>query len=83
MPELLQESLLMLRVKPEQGPRQLVFTFAGIIGACGMNEAGIGVCINYLSPLDVGVGKLHSIVVREMLSARDLAASLAPPCCSI
>ena len=79
MPELLQDSLLMLRIKPEQGPRQLVFTFAGIVGASGMNEAGIGVCINYLSPLDVGVGKLHSVVVRQILAAQNLADALVAP----
>ncbi len=79
MPELLQDSLLMLRIKPERGPRQLVFTFTGIIGACGMNEAGIGLCINYLSPLDVGVGRLHSIVVRQILAAENLAGALTPP----
>ncbi len=79
MPELLDDSLLMLRIKPERGPGQLVFTFTGIVGACGMNEAGIGLCINYLSPLDVGVGRLHSIIVRQILAAENLADALAPP----
>ena len=79
MPELLQDFLLILRIKPKQAPRQLVFTFAGIVGACGMNEAGIGLCINYLSPLDYGIGRLHSVVVRQVLAAENLAAALAPP----
>ncbi len=79
MPELLQDSLLMLRIKPERGPRQLVFTFTGIVGASGMNEAGIGLCINYLSPLDVGAGRLHSIIVRQILAAENLGDALTPP----
>lgn len=79
MPEFHQDYLTLLRLKPAQGPRQLVVTFAGIVGACGLNEAGIGVNINYLSPRDVGLGRLHSIVVRQILAAPQLADALAPP----
>jgi isopenicillin-N N-acyltransferase-like protein len=79
MPELHQDYLTLLRLKPVQGPRQLVVTFAGIVGACGLNEAGVGVNINYLSPRDVGLGRLHSVVVRQILAAEQLADALAPP----
>jgi isopenicillin-N N-acyltransferase-like protein len=56
-----------------------VFTFAGIVGAAGLNEAGIGVNINYLSPRDVTPGRLHSVVVRQILGGRQLADALTPP----
>jgi isopenicillin-N N-acyltransferase-like protein len=79
MPEFLQNYLTLLRLKPAQGPRQLLFSFAGIVGAAGLNEAGIAVNINYLSPCDVGLGRLHSIVVRQILSATQLADALTPP----
>src|SRR5205814_1740060 len=79
MPEFHQDYVTLLRLKPAQGPRQLVVTFAGIVGACGLNEAGLGVNINYLSPRDVGLGRLHSIVVRQILAARQLADALTPP----
>jgi len=79
MPELHQSYLTLLRLKPAQGPRQLVFTFAGIVGAAGLNEAGLAVNINYLSPLDVGLGRLHSIVVRQILASSQLADALTPP----
>ncbi len=79
MPELHQDYLTVLRLKPTQGPRQLVVTFAGIVGACGLNEAGLAVNINYLSPRDVGLGRLHSIVVRQILAASQLADALGPP----
>jgi isopenicillin-N N-acyltransferase-like protein len=79
MPELHQPYLTVLRIRPAQGPRQLVFTFAGIIGAAGLNEAGLAVNINYLSPRDVGVGRLHSVIVRQILAATQLADALAPP----
>ena len=75
-----QESYLaLLRLRPAQGPRQLVFTFAGVVGAAGLNEAGIAVNINYLSARDVGLGRLHSVVVRQILAAGQLADALAPP----
>jgi isopenicillin-N N-acyltransferase-like protein len=78
MAEFHQDYLTLLRLKPARGPRQLVFTFAGIVGAAGLNEAGLGVNINYLSPTDVGVGRLHSVVVRQILAGTQLADALTP-----
>jgi isopenicillin-N N-acyltransferase-like protein len=78
MPEFHQEYLTLLRLKPAQGPRQLLFTFAGIVGAAGLNEAGLALNINYLSPRDVGPGRLHSVVVRQVLAATQLADALTP-----
>jgi isopenicillin-N N-acyltransferase-like protein len=79
MPAFHQDYLTLLRLKPAAGPRQLVFTFAGIVGAAGLNEAGIGLTINYLSPLDVGLGRLHSVIVRQVLASPQLADALAHP----
>jgi isopenicillin-N N-acyltransferase-like protein len=79
MPEFHQDYLTLLRLKPAQGPRQLVFTFAGIVGAAGLNEAGLAVNINYLSPNDVGLGRLHSVIVRQILASPQLADALTPP----
>jgi isopenicillin-N N-acyltransferase-like protein len=78
MPELHQDYLTVLRLRPAQGPRQLVFTFAGIVGAAGLNEAGLAVNINYLSPRDVGLGRLHSVAVRQALGSAQLADALTP-----
>src|SRR5256886_2175840 len=61
------------------GAGQLVFSFAGIVGAAGLNEAGIALNINYLSPLDVGLGRLHSVVVRQVLASTQLADALTHP----
>ena len=79
MPAFHQDYLTLLRLKPAAGPRQLVFTFAGIVGAAGLNEAGIALNINYLSPLDVGLGRLHSVVVRQVLASTQLADALTHP----
>jgi isopenicillin-N N-acyltransferase-like protein len=78
MGEFHQNYLALMKLRPAQGPRQLVFTFAGIVGAAGLNEAGIGVNINYLSPRDVGPGRLHSVVVRQILAGGQLADALTP-----
>ena len=79
MPAYHQDYLTLLRLRPAAGPRQLVFTFAGIVGAAGLNEAGIALNINYLSPLDVGLGRLHSVVVRQVLASTQLADALTHP----
>jgi isopenicillin-N N-acyltransferase-like protein len=79
MPEFHQDYVTLLRLKPATGPRQLVFTFAGIVGAAGLNEAGIAVNINYLSACDVGLGRLHSVTVRQALAGKQLADALTPP----
>jgi isopenicillin-N N-acyltransferase-like protein len=78
MPQFHQDYLTVVRLRPAQGPGQLIFTFAGIVGAAGLNEAGIAVNINYLSPLDVGLGRLHSVTVRQILAATQLADALTP-----
>jgi len=79
MAEFHQDYLLLMRLRPPAGPRQLVFSFAGIVGAAGLNEAGLAVNINYLSPTDVGLGRLHSVVVRQILGSTQLADALTHP----
>jgi isopenicillin-N N-acyltransferase-like protein len=79
MEELHQDAVAVLRLAPAQGPRQLVFTFAGIVGAAGLNDAGIALNINYLSPTDTGFGLLHSVVVRQVLAGTQLADALTAP----
>jgi isopenicillin-N N-acyltransferase like protein len=79
MPEYHQDYVTLLRLRPSEGPRQLVFTFAGIVGAAGLNETGLAVNINYLSPTDVGLGRLHSVVVRQILGSTQLADALTHP----
>ena len=50
-------------------PPQLVFTLAGMIGLMGVNAAGLGVCVNTLSPLaDAGRGLPVAFVLRGALA---------------
>ena len=66
----------LLRIRPAKGPAQLVYTLAGIVGAAGLNEEGIGININNLSANDCAAGKLHAVVVRQALAAGNLADAL-------
>ena len=77
MPALHQPYPLLLNLYPSNGPRQLVLTFCGMVGCAGMNEAGIGLNINYLSARDTGVGKLHSVIVRQVLGSTNLADAVS------
>jgi isopenicillin-N N-acyltransferase like protein len=42
---------VVLRVRPVDSPAVLVFTPAGLIGTTGLNQEGVGVCVNALAQL--------------------------------
>jgi isopenicillin-N N-acyltransferase-like protein len=67
------------RLHPQGKPRQLLFTLAGMVGCAGLNEAGIGVVINYLSARDLQPGKLHAVIVRQVLSSWNLSDAATAP----
>jgi hypothetical protein len=61
---------------PRQGdrPEQLVLTHAGLIGLNGMNEAGVGICVNTLMQLNASATGLPvAFVVRSLISRTDKA----------
>jgi predicted choloylglycine hydrolase len=41
----------LLHIEQEHGLVALVFTAAGLIGTCGLNSAGVGLCVNTLTQL--------------------------------
>src|SRR5262249_46783578 len=43
-----------------------------------LNEAGVALNINYLSPLDVGQGRLHAVIVRQVLAGNPIADAITP-----
>ena len=52
-------------------PEQYVFTFAGYLGANGLNRHGVGLCVNALIPLaHAGEGLPVAFVVRKTLAQR-------------
>lgn len=68
--------VILLDVRPAQGPAALVFSTAGCLGQIGMNECGICVGINNLSAADGRVGVTWPFVVREVLRQETLEAAL-------
>jgi len=42
------DTAIMLRITPDKGPRILTFVEAGLLGRCGMNDAGIALTGNYI-----------------------------------
>jgi isopenicillin-N N-acyltransferase-like protein len=71
------EHVVMLDVRPERGPRALVFSTAGCVGQIGMNEAGICVGINNLAAAEGRVGVTWPFVVREVLRQERIEDALA------
>ncbi len=45
-------SQILLRIRPDSGPDQLVFSYAGSIGLNGLNARGVGYCCNTVIQLD-------------------------------
>lgn len=51
LPDFMDGSQIVLRIRPEVGPAALVLSSAGMIGLTGVNDAGVGVCVNALGML--------------------------------
>jgi hypothetical protein len=68
------EHVVMLELRPETGPRALVFSTVGCLGQIGVNEAGI--C--------VGINNLHAAAGRTGVVCRaSTSPALTTTCCSI
>jgi len=64
----------LLRVKSGGSPGALVFSTVGMIGLMGVNDAGIGVCVNSLPQLaSAPEGVPVAFVLRRLLQSRSLA----------
>ncbi|MCB1246408.1 MAG: hypothetical protein KDB69_04000 [Acidimicrobiia bacterium] len=68
--------VFMLDVRPDDGPRALVFTTHGTVGQIGMNDAGIAIGINNLTVTDGAYGVTWPFVVRKALRQTTFEAAL-------
>ena len=68
--------VLLLDIKPENGPALLTFTITGCVGMIGMNEEGVAVGINNLLGADGRAGVHWPYVVRQMLAQRSVEDAL-------
>ncbi len=62
------DRVLLLRVRPDDGPPALVFTTTGCLGQIGMNAEGVCVGINNLTAADGQFGVTWPSVVRDVLT---------------
>ncbi len=71
------DHVVLLDIRPDEGPRQLVFTTTGCVGQIGMNSAGICVGINNLPGADGDLGVTWVFAVRKALEATNFDDALA------
>ena len=69
--------VILLDVRPQDGPSLLTFTITGCVGMIGMNEEGVAVGINNLLGADGRVGVHWVYVVRKMLAQRTVDDALS------
>jgi isopenicillin-N N-acyltransferase-like protein len=80
----LQEYGVVVRQHPKGAPATLLYTTAGLLGHNGLNEAGVGICANFINdPAGWGEGLPRYLLSRLALyqdsAERALEAALAPP----
>lgn len=79
LPKYLDGLQVLLDIRPSDGsPRALVPSMPGVIGLNGLNEHGLGVCVNTLEQLPKSYDGLPvAAVVRHLLRQADLPAAQA------
>ena len=75
---------VIVRQYPKGAPACLLYTSAGLVGHNGLNEAGVGICANFVNdPSGWGEGLprylLSRLALREASAEAALAAALRPP----
>ena len=75
---------VVIRQYPKDGPAALLYTTAGLLGHNGLNEAGVGVCANFIEdPTGWGDGLprylLSRLALREESADAARTAALRPP----
>jgi isopenicillin-N N-acyltransferase-like protein len=80
----LEEYGVIVRQHPREAPATLMYMTAGLLGHNGLNEAGVGVCANFVDdPSGWGEGLprylLSRLALREERAEAALAAAMRPP----
>ena len=75
---------VIVRQHPREAPATLMYMTAGLLGHNGLNEAGVGVCANFVDdPSGWGEGLprylLSRLALREERAETALAAAMRPP----
>jgi isopenicillin-N N-acyltransferase-like protein len=71
---------VLLRIRQPGRPEILTLAEAGQVAKIGMNRAGLGVCLNFLSHADRGEGVPIHVVLRQMLGCAHLGEAVREAC---
>ncbi len=64
--------VVVLRLKPKNGPKMLALTLAGSLGMVGISEAGVSVFINLLLRSNVAFGVPFNVITANVLRQKNL-----------
>lgn len=67
---------VLLRIRQPDKPEILTLCEAGQVGKVGMNSAGLGVCLNFLSHTDQGRGVPAHVILRQILGCVSLGTAI-------
>jgi isopenicillin-N N-acyltransferase-like protein len=67
---------VLLRIRQPGKPDILTLTEAGQVGKIGLNSAGLGVCLNFLSHAHRGQGLPIHLILRQMLGRANLGEAI-------
>jgi len=67
-----------LRLRPDNGPQQVLLSRAGVVGLCGANADGIGVVVNTLDQLPVAPDGLPVALVLRLLMTKSSLDAVEP-----
>lgn len=71
---------VLLRIRQPAKPEILTLAEAGQVGKIGLNSAGLGVCLNFLSHGDRGQGVPVHVILRQMLGYANLGEAIHAAC---
>lgn len=74
---LLDDFTVVLTRQPSDGPAMMTVTQAGLISYIGLNDAGIGLCLNTLPAPSRDVGVPHYFTVRAIHESRSMDQAVA------
>lgn len=75
-PVLQKDCVVILRIEQQGKPKILMVTEAGMVGKIGLNEAGVGICMNAIIADSVAPGSPLHIVMRGVLDSWNLNSAL-------
>lgn len=75
--DILRGGMVLMRIEQPGGPTVLTLAEAGMVGKCGLNSSGVGVCVNFLRHSRRRIGLPFHLILRQALDAQRLGLAAA------